>query len=138
MLGNMGVCRCDKWHGWLTTDGQVSCHGFGLGSIQNVCLPSLNVCCDTGGRQEGVDTAEINLSLMVPGAWVLVRYGTTQRESQDGVTWRKVKVLRQGHVSETSYGRHTNMNGDGWWVTQPPFGVEKFFLKFRFLEVKSC
>ena len=111
---------------------------LGWGLYKMCVYPHLICVVHTGGRQEGVDTAEINLSLMVPGAWVLVRYGTTQRESQDGVTWRKVKVLRQGHVSETSYGRHTNMNGDGWWVTQPPFGVEKFFLKRRLLEVKSC
>ena len=91
---------------------------------------------DSGGRPE--DTKEVDFSLMVPGAWVLVRYGTTQWESVDGVTWRRVKVLRPGHVGETSYGHHTNMNGDGWWVTQPPFWVEKFFLRVRFLEIKSC
>ena len=90
------------------------------------------------GRHATASTPPINFELMVPGAWVLMRYDTTQWESVDGVEWRKVKVLRGGHVSETSYGRHTTVNGDGWWVTQPPFWVEKFFLKFRFLEIKSC
>ena len=80
----------------------------------------------------------IDFSLMCSGAWVLVRYSTTQYESADGVSWRRVQVLRPGHVSETSFGRLTSLNGDGWWVTQPPFWVEKFFLKFRFLEIKSC
>ena len=73
------------------------------------------------------------------GSWVQVRYGTTQFESVDGASWRRVKVLRPGHVCETDYGRHTNKDGDGWWVVQPPFWVEKFFLRSRILEIKpSC
>ena len=92
----------------------------------------------TGGAQSG-GPALIDFSLMSRGGWVLVRYGTTQFESADGVTWRRVKVLRPGHISETSFGRHhSTLNGDGWWVTQPPFWVEKFFLCHRVLEVKSC
>ena len=91
-----------------------------------------------GGSQSG-GPAHVDFSLMIPGNWVLVRYGTTQFESADGVMWRRVNVLRPGHIRETSFGRqHPALNGDGWWVTQPPAGVENFFLRRRFLEIKSC
>ena len=95
------------------------------------------VCVCVVGCQED-RTPQVDFSLMRPGAWVLVRYSTTQYESSDGVSWRRVQVLRSGHVSETSFGRRsTSLNGEGWWVSQPPSPHQKFFLKRRLIEVKE-
>ena len=89
----------------------------------------MRLMCVGGDQSGGADPAHIDFSLMCTGRWVLVRYGTTQHESVGGVGWRRVQVLRPGHVRETSFGRHySTLDGNGWWVTQPPFGKEKFFL----------
>ena len=76
------------------------------------------------------------IHLMTPGAWVFIRYRTTQRDSLAGYGWRRVHVRRAGHVSETAYSNNQDPTMDGWWCAAPPhISVLKFFLRIRILEV---
>ena len=76
---------------------------------------------------------------MIPGKYVWIRYMTTQKDSFDGVHWRRVQVKRAGHVSETDLGRGVGSEGDGWWVVSPPcLMIYKFFLKRRILDIEPA
>ena len=72
--------------------------------------------------------------LMVPGAFVRIRYKTTQYGSVSGTEWRCVKVQRAGLVCETDFGRADDFRA-GWWCYH--MTVLKFFLLSRILEIQS-
>ena len=86
--------------------------------------------------KEVKDKKDPAFSLMQVGAYVLIRYATSQRDSVHGDGWRKVEVLCEGHVRETDYGRDEGPSGYGWWVRDPKTPSDyKFFLKRRIIDL---
>ena len=74
---------------------------------------------------------------MTPGAYVRIRYATTQFDSVPPFIWRRLKVEKAGRNKECELGDSDDMR-EGWWYTQSPYywyRLQNFFLKERILEV---
>ena len=124
-----------KWHTWLKTS-QVWSSTLVCDYMSDLCVScclSLFFYADRVDKQHDTESKEkIDFSLMQSGAWVWIKYHTTQPTSRHGCNWRRVQVHRYGHVSETSYGQNiTDPRRDGWWCTSPDSPVFKFFLRIR-------
>ena len=104
------------------------------------CVVYVCVCVSPGETESNESGPEVPpFRLMSPGSQVWIRYGTTQLDSTRGHAWRKLVVVRSGHVSETEYSNSTDPSKVGFWCVQPPdMTLQKFFLKERIIEIMNC
>ena len=66
----------------------------------------------------------------------------TQWDSRSGLDWRRVSVVRFGHLSETDLSRSTDPSDVGWWCRDRPgagfnLGTLKFFVKDRIISIRK-
>ena len=66
----------------------------------------------------------------------------TQWDIRSGLDWRRVSVVRFGHLSETDLSRSTDPSDVGWWCRDRPgagfnLGTLKFFVKDRIISIRK-